>query len=285
MTKRYLRRQFVIILAVCSVIGAGCTSQRVIVAGEDVVSLPNRQIHVSAKIEQQNIFLKDIEHQPIEFRLLSAPAKVKLCLLKNGFTDREGVATATVGLTEPGLYEIQAKYPGNHRYRSGEDVVMVLAVPPHRPVLVLDVDNTLTQGNWLEVKPEPIPFDKNTVRVVNELSRRYAIVYLSARPRPLHKRTRIWLRKYGFPDGPILLWYPFQERWLSPSRFKRYELADLRKDGVNLAVGISNTTGDTKTYLRAGMKAIIVGKEIPDAQSAHDWAQIESILLEEATDR
>lgn len=262
----------------------GCSSSRVILAGEDVVSLPDRAVEVRVKAMERTIFLKDIERRKIEFKVLRTPAdvppsEVRLKVADQGVTDDEGEAMATIRVPRPGFYEIGAWFRGDDRYLPQESTVVILAIEPHQPVLVLDVDNTLTDENWLRAKPEPGPYDNHTVRVVNALSKRYAIVYLTARPRPLHQRTQNWLHKHGFPAGPVLLWYPEKFSWLRPVRYKRDILLEMQRAGLNLAVGVGNTTGDIKAYRRAGLVPIILGKKLWYADSVDNWAQIETILM------
>jgi hypothetical protein len=256
----------------------GCSTTRVMLEGQDMVSLPQRKFQVSVELRQRNFFLNELEGQPIEFRLVSKPENVKLPSLKNGLTDKEGVARSELSLPKTGLYEVEATFRGNKRFLPDKDNITILVLNPQKPVLVLDVDNTLTDKNWLHIKSRPVPFDRDTVRVVNGLSRKYAIVYLSARPQPLHTLTEKWLKQYGFPDGPIILWYPSKLTWLKPSHFKGDQLLALRRSGVNLVVGISNTKGDIKVYQKAGMDPIILGKQSKHAVCAHSWAEIETIL-------
>ncbi|MFA5863805.1 MAG: hypothetical protein WC975_03870 [Phycisphaerae bacterium] len=258
----------------------GCSRTRVMLEGQDTVSLPQRKIQITATLRQRNIFLKDIETQPIEFRLVSGPETVKLHSLKKGMTDDEGVARAELFLPATGLFEVETTFHGSKRFFPDKDNITILVLDPQKPVLVLDVDNTLTNKNWLHVNPFPIPYDRDTVRVVNGLSRRYAIVYLSARPQPLHTLTEKWLKKYGFPNGPIILWYPSKLTWLKPSHFKEDQLLALRRSGVNLVAGIGNTESDIKVYRKAGMDPIMLGKQSKDTVCALNWAQIETILAD-----
>jgi len=148
-------------------------------------------------------------------------------------------------------------------------------------VIVLDIDNTLTNKNWFKSKMEPEPYDGDAVRVVNKLSEHYAIVYLSARLFPLHNGTRRWLLKHGFPDGPIILWSPTLLDLFRPSFYKRQALADLRNTGVNLVVGIGNTKDDLEAYQEAKMDAIILHKHIDGPNSVTRWSEIETLLLKD----
>jgi len=267
------------VLIFCSA-WCGCATERVIVAGDDQVTVPGRNVVLTAKVQVRSLFLEDIKNQPVEFHLVSAPERVRLCVLEKGRTDRDGKVRAVMEVLEAGRYVVAIRYPGDDRHLPNEDVSMVLAVRPGEPVVILDVDNTLTNENWLHRDPEPAPYDGDTVRVVNELARRYKVVYLSARPKPLHTLTRKWLAKYGFPEGPVLLWYPSTWRWLRPSKFKQDQLTALRRMGVNVVAGVSNTEEDIEAYEKAGILPIILGKRERDAVHARDWNEIGRMLLE-----
>jgi phosphatidate phosphatase PAH1 len=162
-----------------------------------------------------------------------------------------------------------------------EDEFTILALTPEKPVLILDVDGTLTQERWNFWQKENVPYDAHTVQVVNDLATRYAIVYLTARPRPLHRRTRRWLEEKGFPLGPVLVWSPRKIRWLDIEDYKQDVLNALRQQGINLAVGIGDMEDDIEAYRKAGMKAIILGKEESGAQPAYSWQEIENLLVSE----
>jgi len=263
------------------IVAWGCTrpAARIYVIGEDAVSIPERPITVTARLQQRNIFLKELEGKPLHFKLVSSPGNVDLNFSKTGITDDEGRAAIQYGLHTSGLYEFEVSYPGDQRYQSGQDATIILAADPAKPLLVLDLDGTITKKSWLASKPEPVPYDQDTVRVINLLARTYTPVYLSARPKPIHKKTHTWLKKYGFPDGPVLMWYPSEFRWLRPYTYKKDMLIDLDRAGINVCIGISNTEGDMKAYRKAGMLPILLGKKSRRYLSADNWAGIEEILL------
>jgi hypothetical protein len=269
-----------IFLIISLTLTGGCTGWRVLMAGEDAVTLPQKNVTLITSLEQRNLFLKEMEKRPVEFRLISAPQKSNVNLTRQVITDDEGEAITPLFIPEEGLYQVEVKYLGCLRFAPGADQITVLAVNPKQPVLVLDLDNTITNRNWFSARPEPRPYDQDTARVVQKLAQHYAVVYLSARPKQLHRRTRDWLKRFGFPDGPILLWYPDSFGELKPSHYKKDKLIDLRRSGINLAVGISNSEGDIKAYRKAGMEPILLGKKkAKGARAVKSWAEIEKLLV------
>jgi hypothetical protein len=251
-----------------------------------VVTPPGETVRLQAKLEQRNILLKDIEDAIISFRLISSPKGTKLDWSERMRTNGDGRAETTFSIAEEGLYEIEVDYEGTSRFQPKSDRIVVLAISRDKPVLVLDVDKTLTQENWTKRDIELPPYDENTVAVVNELAKRYAVVYLSARPKVLHRTTRNWLRRYKFPEGPILLWHPDKFKWLSFEKYKEDILLNLRKAGIKLAVGVGNAEGDIEAYLEAGMKAVWLShraeKKKADTEeltTVSSWSQIQDVLL------
>jgi phosphatidate phosphatase APP1 len=265
----------------------GCSRSRVLLAGEDMVVPPRSKVDIRAKLEERNLFLKDIEKTPIHFRLKSGQNGSTISLEEERMTGENGMASISLQMPEKeGLYKIDVFYDGNHRFESQNDEVRVLVIKTDKPVAILDIDHTLTSENWLRQPEEIDPYDKDTVRVVNELAKKYVIVYLSSRPRLMHRSTHHWLNNHGFPDGPILLWSPKKISWFEPEEYKKDILESLRKSGITLAVGIGNREADIEAYRETGMRAILLAKTDHDRNEAEEeggiavsgWAEIETIL-------
>ncbi len=264
----------------------GCSQSHLVVMSlNDKVTTPDDTVLIQAKLQQKNLFLGDVKNAPILFRMISSPddsCKEWKSIKK---TNRDGRAGAFVPVRKEGLYEIEISYEGDHRLQPRADIATILAITKHKPILVLDVDGTLTQSNWMKSEDDQLPYDADTVAVVNELSQRYAIVYLTARPMMLHSRTRLWLEKYHFPKGPILLWYPKRAKWLSFEEYKEDILEKLDDAGLNLAAGVGNSEGDIDAYKDAGMKAIWLRKphekhddDEDDAIVVRSWSAIRDVL-------
>ncbi len=261
---------------------AGCMSSHTLVSCEDVVTLPNRRITLRAKLEEQDYHLDDIENQPVKFKTVSYPdCKVTPdTAVHRVNTDDDGWAQMRTKIFCAGLYRFRVFYEGNKRFRPSSDELIVLAVNKDKPVIVVDIDGTLTRRGWRPWRRELIPYDGFAAEVLNKLSKKYAIVYLSGRLLPMHGFTRRWLAKNNFPTGPVLMWWLSSPRWLTIRRYKTDILVSLKRMGVNLVWGIGNTEDDVESYRQAGLKAIILGKEAAGAIKADSWYEVGKIILE-----
>lgn len=259
----------------------GCMSSKTLVTCSDVVTRTHQQVVLKGKLEEKDWHLDDIRSQPVELQVLSSPEPMENKLPLQVISNRHGVFTFPLQTSQEGIYRIRARYRGSNRFETSEDEFTILALTPEKPVMILDVDGTLTQERWNFWRKENALYDAHTVQVVNELATRYAVVYLTARPRPLHRRTRRWLQEKGFPPGPVLVWSPRKIRWLDIEDYKQDVLKVLRQQGINLAVGIGDMEDDIEAYQKAGMKAILLGKEESGARSAYSWLEIETLLTPE----
>ncbi len=92
----------------------------------------------------------------------------------------------------------------------------------------------------------PVP---GGVEALGRLARRYTIVYMGARPAETRGHTEQWLRRYGFPPGPIYL-APVQEERLALTRKLRRKF--------DFVAGIGDRWDDNELHLELGCLSIIL---------------------------
>jgi hypothetical protein len=288
--RKKMGNQIFLIISVSLSLGmAGCTNLRVLLAGEDVITVPGRTVEVKARLQQRNIpFFKDIEEVPLHFRLTSAPPGVDVKLEEQKITDEKGGASVFLPVEKEGIYKIEVLYSGSKKFESKVDEIVVLAIEHQKPMAVFDLDYTLTKNNWLHDVEKIKPYDENTVRVIQEMSEKYAIIYLSGRPQPVHRATKKWLKMNGFPDGPILLWYPSKLEWLTTDLYKKDALMTLREEGFNLALGVGDRAKDARLYRKVKMKTIMLtknkkkngnGAASPELVEVLNWLELGSVVM------
>jgi phosphoglycolate phosphatase-like HAD superfamily hydrolase len=136
-------------------------------------------------------------------------------------------------------------------------------VGANTPVVVSDVDGTLTQSENAEIwsdlhvaeDPTAHPGAPDVLRAL--ASRGYHIVYLTARPEWLTMRTHRWLDTHGFPPGVVRT--SFSELGCvgaSAQAFKTRSLAALAADlGHAPSCGFGNRPTDVAAYRTAGIEA------------------------------
>jgi hypothetical protein len=228
----------------------------------DEVARPEECVEVRAKLEHRDLLClrPNMRGYPLCFH---APPFLDCCWAR---TASKGVATVPLRLPVGGPCpcRVQVLFPGSTHHRPGESVGRVFTWPADSPILVTDVDHTISDLPQLLVPftaNEDTPPLPGAVEALQEMSRDYRIVYLTARNHCLYNKTRDWLRLHGFPEGPLF------SRGCAATQsvvtFKREVIADLRKRFPNVAVGVGDRAGDAEAYLANGLKTILINPKKP----------------------
>ena len=179
-------------------------------------------------------------------------------------TAGEGIAAVEVrtpGGPGGGVERVRVRFDGSRHHRPAEATARVFAWPAGRPILVVDIDHTISdrrERDVLFVDNAAIPAVDGAVDALTKLARSYRIVYLTARDESLFNKSRAWLEARGFPEGPL---FTRDYNLFGPGQgaFKRRFLVDLRRRFPDLAVGVGDTPDDARAYLDAGLKAVLLG--------------------------
>jgi hypothetical protein len=195
--------------------------------------------------------------------------QVETGLQMNARTNWDGVASTQIKAQVPGVYRFRVTMDGR-RGVSAESRVWVL--DPARPVVVIDIDGTLSTMGELKV-----PFAGGRAAsfpgapdVVRDLAKTHQVVYLTARDDGLDRVTRRFLDRHDYPDGPVIyndwgVWRRSERAQLSSKNhgtFKLGVLQALRSRGVNLVLGIGNSETDAFAYEQAELPSMIITEEI-----------------------
>jgi len=92
----------------------------------------------------------------------------------------------------------------------------------------------------------PVP---GSIQALQELAQRYAIVYMGARPALALPTTEEWLRKVGFPKGPI---------YLAETQAGRLVLARDIGTQYDFVAGIGDRWDDNELHAELGCASIIL---------------------------
>lgn len=96
------------------------------------------------------------------------------------------------------------------------------------------------------LKDSPTP---GSVNCINQLSQKYKIVYIGARPDSMKEITEEWLKKLGFPNGEV---------YLAENQIHRIKLVRSLQKHYNFAVGIGDRWDDNELHLEIGCLSIIL---------------------------
>ena len=243
---------------------------------EDVIVTPGQPARFVVFLDRE--YMKaSIEGAKVSFTVDHKP-------VGEAVTDRDGVASIEAVLDG-----------GSNRYEApaviGNDQVRKIGRIFHwdasRTAVAIDVDETISWTDYgqlfLTALDTVSPALAHSPEAVRAMQTAYQIVYLSARPRWLHEKTRVWLKEHGFPPGPILHASKF-EACMHQERYKRDMLAEFQRSYPNLLIGVGDKEVDDRAYGANRMLTIILGK--PEEQyRAHcvvfeDWRGIERFFAD-----
>ena len=159
-----------------------------------------------------------------------------------------------------------------------------------RTIIVSDVDGTICWTDFEQLylnrsNKGTVPVDgaRETLR---ELTPRFNIAYLSARPRILLGLTKEWLDQNDFPSGPIVTASSIDEG-LDAERFKTKSIREHKKYAPYILIGIGNLDSDSEAYAANNMLTLIRHKADDKQFRAHaivlpDWASIREFFAANA---
>jgi hypothetical protein len=259
----------------------GCCAVRLTVF--DQLALPGERVCVTAKLEHAGLlgWDPDMHWYCLAFHFPNTEA-LRSC------TRRDGLACVSIQASADAkaLTCFQVRFSGSRHHQPAEARGRAFVWTADCPILVTDVDNTISDFDLLKVPFTPndrIPPLPDAVNVLNDLGQVYRIVYLTARPVCLYNKTREWLTCHGFPEGPLFCRnYQLGE---TQAGFKRRFLTTLKNRFPNLAVGIGNRTGDRWAYRKAGLKVILIDPKLTHQKSddvivLDCWRRVGQLLLD-----
>jgi phosphatidate phosphatase PAH1 len=172
-------------------------------------------------------------------------------------TDTNGVARVEVPPSDqPGRFPLAFVVVGDGSAAMGNVWVLRAA----QPVVVFDVDGTLTEGDEALIEQVLTGVSPPARAGAAEVARRHVAlgaipIYVTGRPSFLAGLTRAWLSEHGFPEGPVLTTETRQEAMPTADgvqRFKQHTLTDLGQRGrIERAYG--NAITDVCAYRAAGI--------------------------------
>jgi len=268
-----LKRICVLLFPASAVVLCGCGAA--LITAEDVVVTPGRP----------GDFVVYLDRHFGKASVGGAEVELRVDGKKIGrtITDSDGMAHVRAALEgTPSSYSV--------RVRLGQEVTSARGRIFHwdlsRTAVAIDVDETISATDYgslfLTDLDTTSPHLKYSPAAVQAMAPYYDIVYLSARPRWLHEKTKLWLDAHRFPPGPILHASRF-EACFQQERYKRRMLAEFQRDFPNLLVGVGDKGVDDRAYGANGMLAVIL-EESPNGYRDHcvvlpDWLKVRDFFL------
>jgi hypothetical protein len=226
-------------------------AQTVVAFQTDAISTPGKKVVVQAKFKRGS---EPVANRQVVIEALGSAYTVR--------TDASGVAQVEVKPSAVGAFPVTARMG---EARSSGTLHVIAAT---RPVVVCDLDETLSNLPFMSMvhSSAPAPTYPGAVALLRDLAATHTIVYLTARPDTLVKKTRAFLAAHDFPAGPLLR---DDLRGISDDgRQKLATLQAMKARGVKLDLGIGNTKHDALAYEGAGMRSFIRTTEALPAEYA-----------------
>jgi len=252
----------------CLAAASGCGAQGVLLGTKgsylftamDALALPGEEIDLRAQLRAGD-FLQGRSGYAVRFYRDGQ-------LYKVAETDAEGVAA--VAFTPPAAGDVEftaALAPlGLEDEPPAPRQLLVACRPAEAPMVVVDMDKTVVATGFETVlvgDPEPMA---RSQEVLADLAGDHTIVYLTHRPDYFSVKSKGWLRKHGYPRGPLLL--STLGGFLKGSgAFKRARIAELKQRFTGIEIGIGDKVSDAQAYHDNGLRAFLI-VQVPEGADA-----------------
>ncbi|MEM9489264.1 MAG: hypothetical protein AAGC55_08970, partial [Myxococcota bacterium] len=187
-------------------------------------------------------------------------------------TDDDGWISFTVPshlIPTVGAYPYRLIVRGDLSTASG----VIYVLPRATRVAIFDIDGTLTTGDSELLEQIALGADPDMHRGANRVANHYARagvlpIYITGRPYLLRPATMSWLRRKGFPVGPLITTDSLgaaRPGTRGVGRFKQSILSALRnRAGLTIIAAYGNASTDVCAYAHSGIapnRTYIVGEK------------------------
>lgn len=242
--------------------------------GRDMFYNPGDDVWVMGKLAY-GVVDKDLEDEDVDV-YLQRDCDSGWEYVATTKTSKEGTHATVEGVQDTGgrvYFEVPAELElglGRHRFElvAAGDLthtsVYVDIVPDGQPIVVSDVDGTLTTNEAIEFPAMLLgltpPANDGAPELLTALaSKGYRVLYVTARPEYLGRRTHDFLRERGFPEG--IVHTTLTGLGASGSGAAKYKTAELQAIGDRGLVptwAFGNRDSDADTYDTIGAEHCVL---------------------------
>ena len=294
-----MARALLILTSMLAAILAGCGAQGTLLGTEggylltasDLLCLPGREARLRAKLQGGDL----LKAQPGYVVRFYEDGR----LFKAAQTDAHGAASVSFTPPSAGDYRFQVDVSpaGFADAPPGSQELLVACRQSDQPIVVVDMDRTVVASGFHMVllgDPEPMP---GSAGLLAKLAETHSIVYLTHRPDYFGPKSKAWLKRYSYPEGPVLL--ASVSGFLKGSgQFKGEMLEEMTESFSRIEMGIGDKVSDAAAYWRNGLKSFLIVQAptgddpaayealadrlatLPDeVQVVTSWQQIASVIF------
>ncbi len=273
-----LVRFLIVSVCACIAVVSGCGELQLTM--EDVAYVPGEKSIFVGQLERDSPFgIPDaMENESISFWVgddLIGVAK----------TDDEGRARLAADLGKRSLQD-KVKARAWVGLRRVEVVRPIQSWDANTVIIAVDVDHTIAETDYegvllddVDTKTTTIP---GSVEALNALSRKFHVMYVTARPNFLYDETRQWLKMHGYPQAPLVMG-PNASALVDQAELKEDLLKWRREPLPNLLIGIGDKASDAEAYHAVGMLSILLAPAEEELEAENvfvmpNWAAIQAFF-------
>ncbi len=271
-----MHRYPLILMAAAVLLLPGCQAARLAVS--DSYMMRGAESLLLARVEQRRIGDNPgLPRQPVRFFAGER-------LLGESRTDAAGEARLMCTLPD-GTTEFRVEVPLGDETLAATGLVFNWS--PDRTVVFCDIDGTISEtdfstlvfGDADEDESEPFPHAAETL---HELTTRFELIYLTARPVTLRDKTQRWLARHGFPPAPLIT-TPRRRDVLRAQGYKMEVIREIQAAVHSVGIGIGNAGTDSEAYAERGLLTVIIDDADDNKFRAHavivrDWRMLRRLF-------
>jgi len=136
---------------------------------------------------------------------------------------------------------------------------------PRRPLLVVDLDDTVVRGGfprslrlYLRLFYSGVSPIEGAPEALKKLKEQWDLVFVTARDDCLDGPTMAWLEKQGFPRAPVVFSQSILWNGRSRADFKTRAIADLIRSGLSPGWGVGDKATDMTAYRANGLHTALI---------------------------
>ncbi len=267
----------------CLLFLVGCSGpKQAQITAYDQITLPNEEATLQVKVRSKGLFGKNLKNKKVSF-FDSTEKKIG-----EGITQKNGTLSIRYTPTQQGFLKVEARLH-SEKYSATPSTHLLRVAKPDTKFLVVDIDNTISDISpilMLVNENINIPPVKGAPETLQQLSKEHTIIYMTGRDDVLSPKTKAWLKRNGFPEGPVFFW-DFMRTPLSKKKYKSELIELIGRKFQLIQIGIGNSVGDAAAYIANGLQAIILlspeeknrANRLPrGAKKVNSWQEIQQLL-------
>jgi hypothetical protein len=244
----------------------------VLLYADDVLALPGQDVNLRAHLKTPHAF-RGIANVTVAFSIDGRP-------IGSAVTDKQGLAQLWWKAPLKGDHKILIQPTALPPDIDDEDTgalknhyELFLSVrPSDQKFIVVDLDHTLVNDSGVHVlSKDDSPQMPQSQEALRRLVETYSVIYLTARPDELTRKSKFWLEANKYPAGVLIACDLRQPA--DSGKFKSQCLSIQRRAFPNILFGVGDLSSDSGAYLANDVTAYLLKPWPSDARRRRELAR------------